>query len=94
MVLFFFLVGLMLVISGIRGTNKDLVEVLRDDFTGPNNFVFWVLAMAILAALGSVKSIRPVTQGFLVLVIIVIFLRNDNLITKFVTQIRNGTSGR
>ena len=93
MPIFFFLVGLMLLVSGIKGTTKDLVDVVKDDFTGDNNFIFWVAAMAFLVAVGQIKAIRPLTQGFLWLVIIVLIVQSEGLLEKFTRQVKLGISG-
>jgi len=93
MPLFVIIVGLVLLVSAVRGTEKDLFAALSDDFTGNNNFFTWVIALAILAALGSVKEIRPVTQGFLFLVLLVIFLQNKGIVQKFIDEIKLGTKG-
>jgi hypothetical protein len=94
MPLFLIVVGLVLLVASIRGTQKELFDTLKSDFTGSNNFVFWVLALGIISALGTIKTIRPVTQGFLALVILVIFLVNRGLIPSFIDQVKRGTSGK
>lgn len=91
MPLFLIIVGLILLVASIRGTQQDLFDTLKSDFTGDGNFIFWVLALGIISALGSVKAIRPITQGFLALVIVVIFLVNRGLIPSFIEQVKRGT---
>jgi hypothetical protein len=91
----FLTIGLILLIAAIRGKHKDLFELAKSDFTGANNFFIWVLAIVILAALGTFRPIRPVTDAFLGLVILVIIIapyRNGrDLVSEFQAQLRNGT---
>lgn len=94
---FFLVSGLLLVTAAINNSHCNLFDLLKADFTGPNNFFYWVLAIVILVSLGSIKQIRPMTDAFLALVILVIVLvaykNNTNLFQYFMQQVRNGTRG-
>ena len=70
--------GLVLTISGVRGTQDDLLTLLRGDFTGQNNFIYWVIAILIIGSLGYIKSLEPVSRAFLALVLVVLFLKRGN----------------
>jgi hypothetical protein len=76
------IIGLFLVIVGYKGTQGDLVALLKDDFTGPNNFLRWVLAIAIVGSLGYIKPLRPIANSILALLIIVMFLTNGGFFDK------------
>lgn len=92
----FLLIGAIMLIVSIRGKHTELYELLKDDFTGEGNFFNWVLAIIILVALGTFKPIRPVTDAFLTLVILVIVIapyrNNRDLFSEFRAQVREGTS--
>jgi hypothetical protein len=92
----FLFVGGLFLITAWRGKHKDLWALLKSDFTGEGNFFVWVLAIIMLAALGSFRPIRPVTDAFLGLVILVIVIapyRNGrDLFAEFRQQIKEGTS--
>jgi len=45
MALAFIVIGIVFLAAAIRGTQADLFDVLKDDFTGPNNFLYWGLAL-------------------------------------------------
>ena len=88
-------IGLILLISALRGNHQELFALLKDDFSGKDNFIYWVMAIVFIVALGNIKAIKPITDAFLWLVILVILLasyRKQNLIASFLTQIKNGTS--
>jgi len=99
----FIIVGLILLVSGVRGTSSDLLTLVKGDLTGQNNFVYWLLSILIIGALGYVEDLRGISRAFLVLVLIVLFLREDNqttgsggFIVKFqqaISQITGGTNG-
>lgn len=88
------LAGLILMIAAIRGKQKDLFDLLKDDFSGDHNFFMWVLAIIFLVAIGNVERLKPISNAFLVLIIVVIILTNGKrgLFDNFMSQLRKGTA--
>lgn len=81
------IIGLFMLISGVRGTHGELAELLKEDFVGPNNYFKWVVAMLIVGSLGYIKPIRPIANGILVLVILGLFLSNKGFFTQLTSQL-------
>jgi hypothetical protein len=77
MPIFFILVGLVFVIAGARNTQGDLFTLIEGDFTGPNNFVYWFLAILVIGALGYIKPIRPISNSLIALLIVVLLFKKD-----------------
>lgn len=69
------LAGVVLIISAVRNTQQQLFYLLALDFTGPNNFVYWFLSILVIGAIGYVPKLKPLSDGFLILVILVLFLK-------------------
>lgn len=67
-------VGLILLISAMRGTTGQLFDLLKNDFTGPGNFLIWILVLAAVGSVGYVKDLRPIANAFLVLILLVFIL--------------------
>ena len=67
-------IAIVLLISAIRGTQSDLAALLKKDFTGEGNFLYWILALGSVGALGYIKPLRPISNAFLVLLLIVFVL--------------------
>jgi uncharacterized membrane protein YesL len=90
------LIGLLLVIAATKGKDKtqELVDLFKDDFTGSGNFINWVMAIVFLVLLGNIRAIKPVSDAFLVLIILVMIVANGQkgLFDNFMRQIREGTS--
>lgn len=88
-------IGLVLLVAAVRGNQKELFELLKEDFTGSDNFFVWVLAIIILVAIGNVDRLRPISNAFLGLVILVILVGNGKrgLFDNFISQVRAGTGG-
>lgn len=72
------IVGIVFVIAAIRGTTPDLFRLLQADFVGPDNFIYWMVAILILGAIGYSERLRPISYALLGLVITVLFLKNGN----------------
>lgn len=104
MPLFFGGIGILLIVAGLRDRivngNPSLVSLLKDDFSlsNPNNFLIWSFAIIFIGALGYIPKMRTVSRMFLVLVVIVIFVKNKQLqnvfeqVTKLFSQYTSGTS--
>lgn len=72
------LVGLLLLISGVRNTQDTLFSTVKGDFTGQNNFIYWFVAILIIGSVGYIPKLKPISTGFLALVIVVLFLKKGN----------------
>lgn len=91
----FLLAGVVFFIAAYRGkeATDELLAILKDDFTGPNNFFVWCLAIGAVVSLGYVPKMRPLSNALFVLVIVAIVLAHSdksgrNFVTDFFKQIR------
>lgn len=73
MILVALLIGAILVVAAIRGTQGTLFSALATDVPG---YVVWAAAIIALGAIGFVPELKPISRGLLILVIIVIVMRN------------------
>jgi hypothetical protein len=87
-------IGILFLVAAVRGEQKLLFDTLKDDFTGPNNFIFWALALFAIAAVGYFRPLRPISNAFMALVVIMLFLSNDGFFQKFSEQIGATTDPR
>jgi hypothetical protein len=93
----FALVGIVLLVAGVRGTSDDLLSLVKDDLTSTSTqsgFVYWILAIAALGALGYIDEVRPLSRALLLLVLVVLVLSEGKttaggggLFTKFTDAI-------
>lgn len=86
------LIGLLLVVSAIRGTQAELGSQVVSDFTGPGNFVYWILALGIVGAVGYVGDLQKFSRAFMALLIIVLLLSNKGFFNQFTKSIQTGTA--
>jgi hypothetical protein len=71
-------VGLLLVISAVRGTTSQLAALVQSDFVGQGNFVWWVAVIMAIGAIGYIGPLRTLSKAFLALVIVVLVLTKGN----------------
>lgn len=80
------IIGTVLLIASIKNTyglttpggTPGLGALLTGDFTGPNNFVFWFAAILLIGAIGYIDKLKPISNAFLILVIVVLVLKQGN----------------
>jgi hypothetical protein len=70
--------GIVLLVAAIRNTQSTLFTLLKGDFTGSNNFLFWVVSIIIIGAVGYIPKLKPFSVAFLTLVIIALVLTKGN----------------
>ena len=86
----FLVVGIGLLVIAVRGTQATAFRLLQSEFSGPNSFLHWALAIFILGGIGYIPVIRPVTRWLLALVIIAIIVANKGgLFQAFNDQVAN-----
>lgn len=85
------IIGITLLVSGVRGTQTQLYTLVKGDFTGTPNYGYWVLAILIIGSIGYVPQLRSLSRAFLALVIVVLLLSKGGFFLQFQKQIY-GTS--
>lgn len=82
------LVGLILIVTAIRGTTSDFASDLSQDIS--SGFVKWLAAIVVIGALGYVPAFKTPSRYLLGLVALVIFLTSGSgFLAKFVQQIES-----
>jgi|SRR5579863_1071640 len=78
------IIGAVLLIAGVRNTADDgpngpgLFSLLKNDFTGQQNFIFWVVSILLIGAIGYIPKLKPISTAMLALVVIVLVLNRGN----------------
>ncbi len=85
-------VGVALIWSAVRDTQDTLFTLLYNDTFGlgttgfSKSFLAWIIAIVLIGSLGYFKTLRPISNSLLILVIVVLFLANGGFFTKFTQQ--------
>ncbi|HEX3643303.1 MAG TPA: hypothetical protein VHV10_18615 [Ktedonobacteraceae bacterium] len=74
----FLIVGTVLVVSGVRGQSQTLFSLVRGDFTGQNNYIYWMFSILLIGALGYIQSLKTFSHAFLALILIVLVLKEGS----------------
>lgn len=82
--------GLIFIVTGVKGTTKALGRQVVSDFSGPQSFLHWFIAIGAVGALGSVPSFRNFSRLFMTLIIVAMVIRNGGVFDKLIEAIRTG----
>lgn len=80
------LAGLVLFVTALQGTANQLGTMLVQDVFGTQGnrgFLYWVVAIAVVGAIGYVKSLKGLSDAFLALLLLVLFLNNKGFFAQF-----------
>lgn len=83
-------IGLIMIVTGAKGTHAALGKQLVSDFTGPGNFFYWIAAVGTLGALGAIPGFKPFSRMFMTLVIVAMVIRNGGVFDKLIAAIKSG----
>ena len=84
------LIGLLMIIVGARGTYVQFGEQLTSEFTGENNFTYWIVALGAIGALGYIPAVQKLSRMLMTLVILVLFLSHKGFFEQFQTALKSG----
>ncbi len=66
---------------------------MQGDFSGPNNFLYWMVAIIAIGSLGYVKELRTLSHYFLALILLAILLTRKTGVEQGITFFSNLVSG-
>lgn len=85
-------IGLALISTGWKNSQASLWTLLKGDFTGAQNFTQWIVALFAIGAVGYIPGLKKVSDGFLILVLLVLFIKNKGVFQQFNQQVKSGTA--
>lgn len=84
------IVGIVLLVSALRGTSGALFAAIKSDFTGSGNYLYWVIAIMLIGSIGYIKKLQPVSDAFLALLLIVLMISNKGFFAQFMAALAAG----
>lgn len=90
MALVLVVIGMLMVITGARGTYAQFGSQVASDFTGPQPFTWWIAAIAGVGALGYIDALRVFSRLFMALIIISMVLSNQGFFAKLTDALQKG----
>lgn len=98
----FIIVGLVLAISGVKGTSSQLLKLVQGDIQGKDGYLYWAVAVLIVGAVGYIPVFKNLSVAFLSLILVVLILKEGQSsgtgggffgqFTSALTQISQGQS--
>lgn len=85
-------IGIVFVVAAVRGQTEELFSLLRGDFTGSNNFLYWLLALGLVGAIGYIPKLKSFSTTFLVLVIVAILLSHKGFFADLQSAINSSAN--
>lgn len=83
------LFAILLIVIGYQGTQHQLFVLLNEDFNPSNNtthsFWVWILAIGVVGGIGYLPKMRQISNAFLALILVVLFLSNGGVFKNFVS---------
>lgn len=64
------IIGLVMIVTGAKDTHCAFGKQMTEDFTGKNNFTFWIASIGAVGALGYFQSMRDFSRMFMALILI------------------------
>jgi hypothetical protein len=74
--------GLVFILTGTKGSPSALYAAFQNDFTGPDNYIYWMLSIVTLGAVGYIPDLKNLSRLFIVLVVLMLLLHNGGFFTK------------
>lgn len=78
--------GIAFVMAGYHGNASQLFNKIGSEFVGTPSFGRWALAILVIGSLGFIRPLKPISNAFLILVLIVLFLSNRGFFASFNRQ--------
>lgn len=78
--------GAAFILAGYHGNAAQLFTKIGGEFSGTPSFGKWAIAILTVGAVGYIKPLKPISDAFIVLVLIVLFLSNKGFFASFSQQ--------
>lgn len=82
--------GLLMIVTGAKGTYSQFGSQVASDFTGPGNFTYWIVSIGAVGSLGYIEALRAFSRMFMALILIAMVLSNRGFFTKFSDALKSG----
>lgn len=82
------IIGLLMVITGARGTYSQFGQQVAKDFS--DGFTYWVIALFLVGAMGYIESLKTFSRLFMALILIALVIRNQGFFDKFQEALAQG----
>jgi hypothetical protein len=93
MPLFLLFMGLLAIITAVKGNTADVAKQIQADFSGAGSFWYWIAAILILAVLGRALGVPNAAKMLIGLILAVYLLSQPGLWAKGVSALNVSAPG-
>lgn len=86
----FTITGLLMIVTGVKGTYSQFGAQVASDFTGSQPFTYWVAAILGIGAIGYIDALRTVSRLFLALILVSMVLANKGFFNQLTAALKDG----
>jgi hypothetical protein len=83
------IIGLCMVITSLRGTEHEFATQLGKDFSGNDNFLYWLAALGIIGSVGYLPKMKRFSDTFIVLLLLSFALSNTGIWSKLTSVLQS-----
>lgn len=83
------IIGILVVIAGVKNNASLLEQTLVSDFSGAGSFWYWIAAVLIVGSFGYYQPAKNVSHLFLVLIVLVFLLSNGGVFEQLQNAVKN-----
>lgn len=83
-------VGLLMIVTGAKGTYAAFGSQVASDFTGSQPFTYWLAAIGAVGALGYIDALKTFSRLFLTLILVSMVLANKGFFAKLTAALKQG----
>jgi hypothetical protein len=85
--------GVAFLLAGYHGTAAKLFDLLSGEFKGTPSFGKWIIAILAVGSIGYIRPLKSLSDSFIVLILVVLFLSNRGFFAKFNAQVLQSNGG-
>lgn len=86
MPLVFGVIGIVLIVSGVRGTTSTLASTVAQDFTPNGGYLRWVIGISAVGAIGYIDELKTISRMFMAIVLIGLIWSNKGVFSQLTQQ--------
>jgi hypothetical protein len=87
----FVIIGLLMIVTGGRGTYAQFGSQIASEFQGgKGSFTYWFIALAGIGALGYIPALQTISRWAMSLIILSIFLSHKGFFAQFQAALAKG----
>lgn len=83
-------VGILMIVTGAKGTYSQFGSQVASDFTGSQPFTYWLAAIGSIGALGYIDALRTFSRMFMALILVAMVIANKGFFAQLQAALKQG----